>query len=242
MRNFIIISVMILAFVFIANETKAQSYTAPQFTFGLALNGNFAMNDFYGTNLRAKENYGAIWGRGIMLYGKYGLGQRKNHRLIASIGYDKMVNDNEGGKAIFFVTSPDTPHTFYDIITGTVGYEYVFNARCKNRQYIGLALSLNSISAPAYSTRGEFKASFRLGLVLSAGYELVLDPKNKFGLNFGLKYNLINAFSTDNSTSDKSNFNDGSRAGGTNWWRRLGLVTLNVGFNIYHGQKLLIKK
>jgi hypothetical protein len=226
----------------LVKETSAQGYTAPKFTFGAAGNGDFAVNDFYGTQLTNPNNYGAMWGRGIQVYGKLGLGKRKNHRLAVNFEYDKMVNDNMGGKAMFFVTSPNPPHTFYDIFSGTFGYEYVFGARCLTRQYLGLALSANSISAPDYNANGEYNSTLRFGFAFNVGYEWVLDKQQKYGFNLGLRYHILNAFNPDNSTTDLKNLNDGSGPGGAGFYRRIGMITLNLGFNVYQGQQPLVKR
>lgn len=242
MKKILLLIVAFLLLGLLVKETSAQGYTAPKFTVGVAGNGNFATNDFYGTQLSNPTNYGAMWGRGIQIYGKIGLGKRKNHRLAVNFEYDKFVNDYAGGKSIFFSMNPSPPHSFYDIVGGSFGYEYVFGARCLTRQYIGMALSANSISAPDYNEQGEYSSTLRFGLAFNFGYEWVLDKQQRYGLNLGLRYHILNAFNTTNSITDIKNLNDGSEPGGSGFYRRIGMITLHAGFNIYQGHQPLVKR
>ena len=240
MKKILLLAVSFLLLGVLVKETHAQGYTAPKFTFGAAANGNMATNDFYGTQLTNPYNYGSLWGRGFQIYGKMGLGKRKNHRLVVNFEYDKFANNNDP-KGMFLILDPTPPHTFYDIVGGSFGYEYVFGARCMTRQYIGMALSANSISAPDYNAQGGFNSALRFGIALNLGYEFVLDKQQKFGLNFGFRYHLLNALNADNSATDIKNLNDGGELGGASFKRRIGMVTFSVGFNIYQGQQPLVK-
>jgi hypothetical protein len=120
----------------------SQGYTPPNLVLGVSLDGNFATNDAHGSSLYDPYTYGMVWGRGATLYTKIGFGLRKNHRLTLSATYNHMVNDTEN-KLPFFVFTPKegSPYSKFDIFTGAIGYEYAFNARCRNKQYFGFAVT-----------------------------------------------------------------------------------------------------
>ncbi|HRE40720.1 MAG TPA: hypothetical protein PLG90_05255 [Ignavibacteria bacterium] len=229
-----------LTFIFLSsNISFSQRYTAPSTSIGLGLSGNFATNDFYGTSLTNSGNYGAIWGRGINLTAKFGLGQKKSSRIVVGAEYNKMVNSYDKNKTPLLM-NPVAPHTFYDIIGGAVGYEYVFRPNCDDRQYLGLLFTTNMISAPVYNSNyGEIESSTRFGLALTGGFEWIFGAQKKWGLNLGMKYNFMNMFNASNSnTPGNINLNDGDGLGGPGFKRALGMFSMSVGLNYYLGQML----
>lgn len=229
-----------LTFVFLSsNISFSQGYTAPTTSIGLGLSGNFATNDFYGTNISNTGNYGAIWGRGVNLTAKFGLGQKKSSRIVVGAEYNKMVNSYDKNKTPLLM-NPVAPHTFYDVIGGAVGYEYVFRPNCDDRQYLGLLFTTNMISAPVYNSfHGEKESSTRFGLALTGGFEWVFGAQKKWGLNLGMKYNFMNMFNASNSnTPGNINLNDGDGLGGPGFKRALGMFSMSIGLNYYLGQML----
>src|SRR5690554_2977273 len=107
---------------FVVNNAFSQSRTPAPISVGLYLNADFATNDAYGAAFGTGYNYGAIWGRGVTLTGKFGLGQKRSSRIVVSAEYNKMINSNDENKTPLLM-SPKPPHTFYDIWSGSVGYE-----------------------------------------------------------------------------------------------------------------------
>jgi hypothetical protein len=149
MKKIILLFLVIIVSLF-SNISFSQGFTPPKSIIGLSLDGNFATNDAHGTNFMEDTwVYGMIWGRGVSVYSKFGLGIRMKHRITVSASYNKMINNILNSKIPFFVGLPDngTPYTDNQIITGAVGYEYAFNPRCKSKQYIGIAVTGNYMSA-----------------------------------------------------------------------------------------------
>lgn len=217
---------------------KAQGFTPPEMIFGLTLDGNFATNDAHGSSLTDPNTYSMVWGRGFSIYGKYGLGVRKNHRIIASASYNKMINDTEN-KIPFFVFKPSDPnqeYTNYSFYTFSLGWEYGFNPRCRSKQFLGVALTANVITSDEGS-KIKFNNATRFGVAISTGYEFVLDKNYKTGLTMGLKYHLTNILGTSNNVAPNIDLNDGSGPGGPAFWRRIGVLSLNLGINFYTGVK-----
>lgn len=236
MRKIIILFSIIIASIFFIQSVNAQGFTPPKMIFGIAFDGNFATNDAHGTNFRNDPNvYGMIWGRGVTLNYKLGLGIRKNHRLTTSASYNRMVN-TEDDMIPFFVFAPSDPlkaYTSFNIWSGSLGYEYAFNPRCKSKQYLGFALTANYLTTTAGSYYANYKDAFRMGAQITTGYEFVLDKNFKYGLTVGLRYNLTNIIGAENG--DYTSFNDGSGTGGPTYWRRIGILTIDLGLNLYTG-------
>ncbi len=239
MKKFLVLFLLMSALfvVVTANITKAQvSFYPPKFTIGLSLNGSMAAEDAHGSVVGSPySTYQMVWGRGFTAYGKLGLGGKQNSRLTLSISYNKMVNSNASGKIPFFVMSPSdgTPYTNYNIWNFALGYEYVFNPSFRNRQFVGLAFTGNIIGTPS----GQIittKDAFRLGLMASVGYEFMLNSKRNLGLSFGLRGNLLNLINSENGVNT---LNDGSGTGGAGYWRRISIISFDIGFNYFGGVK-----
>lgn len=236
MKKIIILYTIIIASLFFVQKINAQGFTPPKMILGIAFDGNFATNDAHGTNFRNDQNvYGMIWGRGLTLNGKYALGVRRNHRLTLSASYNRMVN-TEDDMIPFFVFAPSDPtkqYTSYNIWSGALGYEYAFNPRCKSKQFLGFAITANLITTTKGSYFDYYEDAFRVGAQITTGYEFVLDKNFKYGLSVGLRYNLTNILGTQNG--DYKNINDGSGTGGPTYWRRIGILSINLGLNLYSG-------
>jgi hypothetical protein len=236
MKRIIILLFILIVCISFIQETRAQGFTPPKVTLGLSLDGNFATNDAHGTNFRVdKFVYGMVWGKGATVFSKFGFGVRRNHRLTLSASYNSMINI-EDVMIPFFVFKPSDPakvYTAFDIYSGAIGYEYAFNPRCKSKQYLGFGITANFLSTPVGSYYDKLKNSFRMGAQITTGYEFVLDKNFKYGLNIGLRYNLTNIIGTENG--DDTSFNDGSGTGGPSYWRRIGILSINLGFNFYTG-------
>lgn len=218
----------------------SQGFTPPKMIIGLSLDGNIAINDAHGSSITNKESYGMIWGRGFSLYSKMGFGIRKNHRITLGASYNKMINHYDK-KIPFFVFTPanTTLYTNYNIWTGALGWEYAFNPRCRSKQFIGIAVTANYLTSTVGSYI-QFENAIRYGVMFSTGYEFVLDKSYKTGLVIGLKYNLTNILGTSNGIGD---LNDGSESSyGPGFYRRIGILSLNIGFNLYTGVKPYILK
>ena len=239
MKKVIILFVILLVSSFLTKDTLAQGFTPPKLIFGISFDGNFATNDAHGTNFTTDQNvYGMIWGRGISIYSKYGFGIRRNHRFTISATYNKMINTEQNNFPFFtFATTDGTQYTNYNIWSGALGYEYAFNPRCRSKQYIGFAVTGNYLTCTQGSYAPKFfEPAFRIGAQVSSGYEFVLDKNFQYGLTVGLKYNLENIIGKSNGEIGKD-INDGPNPpAGTSsatFWRRIGILTINVGFNFY---------
>lgn len=218
----------------------SQGYTPPDVVLGISLDGNFATNDAHGSSISDPKTYGMVWGRGVTLFSKLGLGLRKNHRLTINATYNHMVNDTKN-KLPFLVFTPEEggPYSKFDIFTGAIGYEYAFNARCRNKQYLGFAITANFISGETYFVKSptesimmNYDNAFRVGVMITTGYEFIIDKSYQVGLSLGLKYHLLNILNTQNGIN---NLNDGAGTPGPGFWRRIGMLTLNIGLNFYTG-------
>lgn len=233
MKKIFLLFILLIAFL-LSNVSYSQGFTPPKTIIGLSLDGNFATNDAHGTNFMEDTwVYGMIWGRGVSVYSKFGLGLRMKHRITVSASYNKMVNNIQNSKIPFFVGIPGdgSPYTDNSILSGAVGYEYAFNPRCKSKQYVGFAFTGNYISSTSGSFY-QFNPALRFGLQVTTGYEFVLDRNYQTGLSIGLKYNLMNIFGSNNGPN---NLNDGAGEGGSGYWRRIGMLSLNLGINYYMG-------
>lgn len=227
---------LFIGFVFVSN-INAQGYTPPSTVLGISLDGILATNDAHGSDLTnattLSGTYGMVWGRGFTLNAKFGLGVRKNHRITVGANYNKMTHDGSG-EIPFFNFSPVDPFTNYTIYTGSAGYEYAFNPRCKNKQFVGFAITANYITQNNTIPNFVFDNAFRIGMQVTSGYEWTLDKAQTTGIYIGVRYNLTNIFGTTNGANT---LNDGSGTPGPQYWRRIGFLTLNLGFNFYTGVK-----
>lgn len=227
----------------VAPKTQIVSYTKPIWTIGFGGVWNLATNDAYGranysdASLVLKDNYGMRWGWGGYLTGKVGMGKRKQDRIYLTADYKGMVNsdfDSEGNK------------TSYDIISISGGYEYLFYGTNTFRSYYGGGLTANIISGkftPAAASplvESTIESSFRVGLELKSGLEFIFkNKKRNLGLNIGARYNLMNLFNDDNATpllgqTQDLNLNDGDdAAAGPGFKRYIGMVSIDIGLNIY---------
>jgi len=223
--------------LFWVNNSFSQGYTPPSTVLGISLDGILATNDAHGSDIALPSTiagtYGMVWGRGFTLNAKFGLGIRKNHRIALGASYKKMVHDGSGEIPIFNF-SPTEPYTNYTIYTGSAGYEYGFNPRCKNKQFVGFAFTGNYITQNNTITGFVFDPAFRVGFQISSGYEWTLDKAQSTGIYVGVVYNLANIIGTTNGVGT---LNDGSGQPGPNYWRRIGTLSINLGFNFYTGVK-----
>ncbi|MEO8665198.1 MAG: hypothetical protein ABI462_06855 [Ignavibacteria bacterium] len=234
------------------SQTVRYTYTRPSWTIGFGPVWNLATNDAYGranyseTSTILRDNYGMRWGWGGYLFGKYGPGKKKNDRIFLGVDYKGMTNSDFEGS--------DANKTHYDFITIDAGYEFLFYGTYKFRSYYGAGLTGNIIKGeytPLFPNDVNkaltFESTFRLGFELKAGLEFIFNSrKRNFGLNVGAKYNLTNLFNDDNATASLGqtqnlNLNDGkdSRAG---FKRYIGIVSIDVGLNIYPDVKRVVRK
>ncbi len=236
MKKIIILIFIIGISFYLIPSVSAQGFTPPIVTLGFSLDGNFATNDAHGTNFTTDQNvYGMIWGRGLSVYSKFGLGIRRNHRITVSATFNQMTN-REAASIPFFVFIPksnEEKYTDNKILSGALGYEYAFNPRCKSKQYLGFAATFNYITAGDGSFI-KFDPAFRIGAQITTGYEFVIDKNFKYGLTVGLKYNLENIIGRSNGKLGVD-LNDGPDEPGPTYWRRIGILSINLGFNFYTG-------
>lgn len=252
---FVLILVCLLNTNINAQNTKKvyYTYTKPSWVVGFGPSWQLATNDAYGranysSNIQVlKDNYGMRWGIGGYLYGKYSPGKKKNDRIYLSFDYKGMTNSDFS----------DYNKTSYDIETISAGYEYLFYGTYGFRSYYGGGLTANFISGdftpnPQTVTNypQSFESSFRVGLEMKAGLEFVFkNSKRNLGLNVGARYNLMNLFNGDNSVAAagpdqylNQNLNDGSDAGGPGFKRYVGMLSIDVGINIYPDVKKVVRK
>lgn len=237
-----IFTICIGVLIIFQSRAYLQGYTPPGVVLGVSLDGNFATNDAHGSSVSDPNTYGMVWGRGATLFSKIGFGLRKNHRLTISATYNHMMNDTEN-KLPFFVFAPKegNPYSKFDIFTGAVGYEYAFNVRCRNKQHLGFAITTNLISGEAFFVKSptekvmmEYDNAFRIGAMITTGYEFIIDKNYQVGVSLGLKYHLMNILNTQNGIN---NLNDDSGSPGPGFWRRIGMLSISVGLNFYPGVK-----
>ncbi|MCX7832695.1 MAG: hypothetical protein N2490_00575 [Ignavibacteria bacterium] len=233
--NYLLIGVFIV--LIFLSKAFSQGYTPPMFTLGVTAEGSFAMHDAYGTNFHdSLRTYGMMWGRGVGIHIKFGIGTRKNHRIVLMGTYNKFINSGSASKSFIEPNPKAGRRTNYNIWTVMLGYEYCFNSRCRNKQFLGCGVTGNLINAQPGAI--DFDDAYRLGIYANAGYELVLDPKFKTGIFIGLKYNLANIIGHENGPRK---MNDGTGSPGIGFWRRFGYISLNLGFNFYTGTKMIKK-
>jgi hypothetical protein len=246
MKNKILLSIVTILLVFISSNLFSQiRYTAPQFTLGIKVGASFSTNDAYGRILDIPSSYGMRAGRGFDLYGKYGLGEKRRHRITGSLGYYKYINSDEDISfisQIFTGVEAGKIHTNFTVLTGAIGYEYLFGAPCCNKQHLGLAITFNSIGASTDSLDyfKDLESAFRVGLQVNMGYEFVIGSKHDMGIELGFKYNWSNLFNQSNKVTvagAKWDLNDGKDLGGSGFTRWIGFAQLTLGFNYYFGVK-----
>jgi hypothetical protein len=252
----IVITFLLLLSVFYfnsnANAQNSYTYSRPAWTIGFGPVWNLATNDSYGRanystpaqNLA--DNYGMRWGFGGYLFGKYSPGKLKNDRIFLGFDYKGMVNSDFS----------DYNKTSYDIVTIDAGYEYVFYGTYGFRSYYGIGFTGNIIngdftpnpSDTLYNIAKSFESSFRVGMELKAGLEFVFkNSKRNLGLNVGARYNLMNLFNDDNTLptakqTSNINLNDGDSNGGPGFKRYMGIVSIDVGLNIYPDVKKIKRR
>lgn len=237
MKNLKFILLAGLVILIFYSNASSQGYTPPMFTLGVTAEGSFAMHDAYGTNFSdSLRTYGMMWGRGVGIHIKFGIGTRKNHRIVLMGTYNKFINSGSASKSFIEPNPKAGLRTNYNIWTVMLGYEYCFNSRCRNKQFLGFGVTGNLINAQPGAI--DFDDAYRLGIYANAGYELVLDPKFKTGIFIGLKYNLANIIGQENGPRK---MNDGTGSPGIGFWRRFGYISLNLGFNFYTGTKMIKK-
>lgn len=248
MKKIIIISAILFTLVTISSDLSAQPivyyvYSRPAWTVGFGTQWNLATNDAYGRanysnqDQILKENYAMRWGLGGYLYGKYGMGKKKNDRVFLGIDYKYMQNSDFESKA---------NKSKYNIVTIEAGYEYLFYGTYRFRSYYGIGPTINIIKGGFYPLTETqtfkvrtFESSVRIGMELKAGLEFIFNNrKRNFGVNVGATYNLMNLFSDNNKMpllgqSEGESLNDGKGDGGPGFKRYIGIVSVNVGLNIY---------
>jgi len=240
-----------------AQQKQYFTYTRPAWTIGFGGSWALATNDAYGrinyydalgaTEDRQilRDNYGMRWGIGGYLYGKYSPGKKRNDRIFLGFDVKDMTNTDFS----------DFNRTNYNIVTIDAGYEYLFYGTYGFRSYYGGGFTGNFISGrydpnPASPTNvaKTFESTFRVGMEVKAGLEFVFkNSKRNLGLNVGMRYNIANLFNSENLTpkagqTTNLNLNDGSDAGGPGFKRYIGIVSIDVGLNIYPDVKKIRRK
>lgn len=226
-----------------ANNSFAQ-FTAPETVLGLHINGNMATNEGYGVGNAiyggntSGSTYGMKYGRGIGLDFSLGLGDTKKNRLTLGAEWNAMINANTSNIPFFLINPSEAILTYYDIYSLEVGYQYMFNARCRQKQWVGAGLSGSYIVAPRYSVV-TFEDATRGGFFISTGYDFVLGQAGKWGLSLYAKYHIVNAFFHANGNTGQSHMNDGNGLPGPGYDRYMGLLSVNLAINMYGGVKSL---
>ena len=244
MKRLTLVFLLVLVSSAFFNEAHAQRRIArsgPLFTIDLRVNGSYAMNDAFGetidipNNLSAQKNYAMKWGKGFSVESTVGFGQKRSNRIFLGVEYNSLVNGNNS-QVPFFVFSADTPKTVYHIFTGSLGYQYLFGADCRNKQTIQFGLTGSLISAPSDS-KITFDQAFRMGFMIGTGYEVVLDKNHNVGMTLGFQYKLINFFNSGNGID---NINDGKstdKSFGPGFKRFIGFLGIHLGVKFYTGVK-----
>ncbi|MBL8005966.1 MAG: hypothetical protein JNJ56_00415 [Ignavibacteria bacterium] len=252
----IVLSIFILVTILFLNKDifaqQYYTYSRPSWVIGFGPAWNLATNDAYGranyspNSFNLADNYGMRWGFGGYLYGKYSPGKKKNDRIYLGFDYKGMVNSDFS----------DYNKTSYDIVTIDAGYEYLFFGTYGFRSYYGIGFTGNIINGsfepnPADTLLNyarSFESSFRVGMEVKAGLEFVFkNKKRNLGLNIGARYNLMNLFNDDNTAAfdgqtENLNLNDGDSNGGPGFKRYMGIVSIDVGLNIYPDVKRVKRK
>lgn len=244
-KSFVYLILGIFCLGILSNNSQAQ-FTAPETVLGFHINGNIATNEGYGVGSAiyggnySGATYGMKYGRGIGIDFSYGLGQTKRNRITLGASWDAMINANSSAVPFLLISPDEAVITYYNIFSGSVGYQYMFNARCYQKQWVGLALTASVIGAPRYSVVN-FENAFRGGIALSTGYDWVLDRQGKWGLSVYGKYHIVNAFFHENSSvpGGLGHINDGNGQPGAGYDRYMGLLSINLAINMYGGVKSL---
>lgn len=232
---------------------KFAEYVKPAWTIGFGGVWNLATNDAYGRanysdpSMILKDNYGMRWGWGAYLNLKYGLGKKKQDRIYLGFDYKGMTNSD---------FESDANKTSYDIVTIAGGYEYLFFGTSTFRSYYGGGVTANFVSGkftPSSTNQlstipRSIESSFRIGLEVKSGLEFIIKNKNRnLGINLGARYNLMNLFNDDNAKpelgqTEDVNLNDGDDpSSGPGFKRYIGMVSVDVGLNIYPDAKRIIR-
>jgi hypothetical protein len=242
-KSFVYLILGIFCLGIISNNAFAQ-FTAPETVLGLHLTGNMATNEGYGVGNAiyggnfSGATYGMKWGRGIGLDFSYGLGKTKRNRITVGAEWNAMINANTANVPFLLISPDEKIMTYYDIISVSLGYQYMFNARCRQKQWVGLALTGSSISAPRYSVIN-FNSAMRGGVALSTGYDWVLGDSGKWGISLYGKYHVVNYFFNANGDNGENFINDGNGQPGAGYNRYIGLLSINLAINMYGGVQSL---
>lgn len=244
MRKSLYLILGLLCLGIISNKSFAQ-YTAPETVLGLHINGNMATNEGYGVGSSiyggnfSGATYGMKYGRGIGLDFSIGLGNTKRNRIFLGAEWNAMVNANSSNIPFLLISPDEAIITYYNIYSFEAGYQYMFNARCRQKQWVTLGLSASMIQAPRYSIVN-FEDAVRGGVFLSTGYDFVLDQAGKWGLSLYGKYHVVNAFFHANGANNAAHINDGNGLPGAGYDRYMGLLSVNLAINMYGGVKSLV--
>ncbi|MBX7046682.1 MAG: hypothetical protein K1X86_12685 [Ignavibacteria bacterium] len=242
-KSFFYLILGIFCIGLMSNKSFAQ-YTAPETVLGLHLTGNLATNEGYGVGSAIYggntpgSTYGMKWGRGIGIDFSIGLGDTKRNRIYVGGEWNAMINANSSNIPFLLISPSETIMTYYNIYSLEAGYQYMWNARCKTKQWFTAGVSASMIQAPRYSVVN-FEDATRAGAFAQYGYDFVLDQAGKWGLSLSAKYHLVNAFFHANGSGTQSHINDGNGLPGPGYDRLIGLLSVNVGINMYGGVKSL---
>lgn len=248
----LVLSVLLFTFKESYSQVTRYTFTRPKWTVGFGATWNLATNDAYGRANYAsqdqilKENYGMRWGYGGYIVGKYSPGKKRMDRLFLGADYKGMKNadmDKEGNS------------TKYDIVTIDAGYEFLFYGTSFFRSYYGAGITGNIIrgsytpkTATMFNVPKTFASTFRVGMELKAGLEFIFNnSRRNFGINLGAKYNLLNLFNDENEAprpgqTEELSLNDGSGDYGPGFKRYIGIVSIDLGLNIYPDVKKVVKR
>jgi hypothetical protein len=135
------------------------------------------------------ENFGVRYGFGVQGMAKHTLNEKGNIRLIMSASYNYFSSQLFSKKSPF-------GNVRYNVFSVGAGIENNFNPKYRLRPYISFEADLNMISGKALivtdtsSSETNIKNSFRIGYIISAGFEYLIN--NSYGLTLGARITNAN--------------------------------------------------
>ncbi len=172
--------------------------------------GGVYNSDFHSEFVKNGESFGTRNGAGISITSKIKLHKSSRIWFTQSAAYNNLQSYLfTDGK-----TNSDNGSASYNCFTGSMGVEYNLFPNYNIVPFIAAELNASIISGelnvwtqtttdPYHTESYDILSSFRMGIGLSAGTNIMLS--NRFGLNLNAKYSYLNLFfrSSEGSSTDK---------------------------------------
>ncbi len=145
------------------------------------------------------ENFGVRYGFGVQATAKNTLNEKGNMRLIMSSSYNYFSSQLFSKKSPF-------GNVRYNVLSIGGGIENNFNPKYRLRPYISFEADLNMIFGKAVittdtsSTEANIKNSFRIGFIICAGFEYLVN--NSYGITLGARITNANQVLKQSKTEE----------------------------------------